>query len=386
MIRVGFILNISEDWIGGLNYMKNLFYAIKNFPETEVQPIVFINKNTNLKIKEEFRNLAEVVELSLWDKRNLIGILWAISRRITNSDFFIEIILRKYKISVFSHSRLKKLIKAKTINWIPDFQHIYLPEMFSSDEIKIRNKYYLKLVKGSDIIILSSIVAYNHFQKSFYNFKEKARILPFVSQPGNYFSFKPDKILILKGKYNISDNYFFIPNQFWKHKNHKIVFESLKILKDSGNNIQVVCSGLLKDHRNLNYSNELKHYVEENNLDVILLGQIEYEEIITLMKASLAVINPSLFEGWSSTVEECKSLGKNMILSDIPVHKEQNPINAVFFNPNNPNELANIMLNHITDPKRYISLYNELEFHQNIDRRTKEYALNYKMIIKDVFS
>src|SRR5690606_26082660 len=58
---------------------------------------------------------------------------------------------------------------------------------------------------------------------------------------------------------------------------------------------------------------------------------------------SVAVINPSLFEGWSSTVEEAKALGKSVILSNIPAHVEQNPHKGIFFDPKNPYELAERM-------------------------------------------
>ena len=46
------------------------------------------------------------------------------------------------------------------------------------------------------------------------------------------------------------------------------------------------------------------------------------------------LINPSKSEGWSSTVEQAKSMGKLVLLSNLPVHKEQNPSRSFFFNPN----------------------------------------------------
>lgn len=33
-------------------------------------------------------------------------------------------------------------------------------------------------------------------------------------------------------------------------------------------------------------------------------------------------VNPSFYEGWSTTVEEAKSIGVPLLLSDIPVHRE----------------------------------------------------------------
>ncbi len=45
--------------------------------------------------------------------------------------------------------------------------------------------------------------------------------------------------------------------------------------------------------------------------------------MLVLLAHAVAVINPSRFEGWSSSVEEAKALGKPLIVSDIPVHREQ---------------------------------------------------------------
>ena len=44
-----------------------------------------------------------------------------------------------------------------------------------------------------------------------------------------------------------------------------------------------------------------------------------------------ALINPSRSEGWSTTVEEAKSFGVPMILSDIDVHREQTGGTARYF-------------------------------------------------------
>ena len=63
------------------------------------------------------------------------------------------------------------------------------------------------------------------------------------------------------------------------------------------------------------------------------------------MRQSLAVIQTSLFEGWSTSVEEAIALGKQIILSDIPVHREQNPKQGVYFDPNAPVQLASILEN-----------------------------------------
>lgn len=51
---------------------------------------------------------------------------------------------------------------------------------------------------------------------------------------------------------------------------------------------------------------------------------------MSLIKYSVAVINPSRSEGWGSTVEQAKSMGKFILLSNLPVHIEQNPSSSFF--------------------------------------------------------
>jgi len=62
------------------------------------------------------------------------------------------------------------------------------------------------------------------------------------------------------------------------------------------------------------------------------------------MRVAGAVINPSLFEGWSTTVEEAKSMGVPMLLSDIGVHREQAEGRASFFDPHAPETLADLLV------------------------------------------
>ena len=47
----------------------------------------------------------------------------------------------------------------------------------------------------------------------------------------------------------------------------------------------------------------------------LFLGLIPRDDVQGLMEISVAVVNPSLFEGWSTTVEEAKALGVPLVLS-----------------------------------------------------------------------
>ena len=71
------------------------------------------------------------------------------------------------------------------------------------------------------------------------------------------------------------------------------------------------------------------------------LGMIPIGDVYALLRSAAALINPSSFEGWSTTVEEAKSFGTPMILSDIGVHREQAAGGALYFGLEDASALAN---------------------------------------------
>ncbi|QEO57202.1 glycosyltransferase [Francisella marina] len=379
MIRVGFVIDFPNEWTGGLNYFKNLLYAINKYQKRNIEVYVFLSKNFDDHEKRTFQQYATVIEDTIFNRRSFRWYVNKIFNKFFKSNYYLEQLFKKYDIDILSHSQLVNFKSIKTINWIPDFQHIHLENMFSSDEINLRNKNFRNLIENSEKIVLSSYDAFYDYKKIAPDYIKKAEVLQFVSQPkATYFNMGEEDFRLIERKYNINRPYFYLPNQLWKHKNHLLVFETVKLLVKDGFNILIICSGSLEDYRDKNYYHEIKNYIRKNNLGnyIKLLGLIDYKDVFLLMKFSIAVINPSLFEGWSSTVEECKSIGKNMILSDISVHKEQYP-EAIFFDSYSAIELKQVLANY--DYK------NETKFNQNIlDERTKKFANTYYEIIQKI--
>lgn len=80
------------------------------------------------------------------------------------------------------------------------------------------------------------------------------------------------------------------------------------------------------------------------NGNVKFLGFIDREDQICLMDNAMAIIQPSLFEGWSTVVEDSKALNQNCIVSNIAVHKEQLGHQGYFFDPNSADSLIAQMI------------------------------------------
>ena len=148
----------------------------------------------------------------------------------------------------------------------------------------------------------------------------------------------------ISAKYNLPERFAYLPNQFWTHKNHALVVDALAKLKADGGldqTMPVVLTGRTDDPRNPKHFDELMARVKDAGVEQHFryLGLIPYDDVFGLAGSCDTMINPSVFEGWSTTVEEAKGLGCRLLLSDITIHREQAP-DATFFNPKDARALA----------------------------------------------
>ena len=341
MIRVAFILGFTDaDWMGGLNYFRNLLTALTALPDRKIEPVVFTGKKYDPDLLANFSFLP-VVHSSLFDRWHPLWIIRSACRQLIHSDVVLEFLLLKHNVTILSHSlSMRALSHIPQMGWIPDFQHIHLPEYFTEQEVEYRNRTFNALAKKCETILVSSYAARQDFISFSPEYEDKIRVLQFKTTPDISHNLRP--IEKLQQCYKFNGPYFHVPNQFWAHKNHRILLKALKILKDKGHHVLVLATGHTHDHRNPDFFNELIEYAER--CDVLgcfkVLGVVPYNDLVALMIHAVALINPSFFEGWSTTVEEGKALGKKIILSDIAVHREQSPRRKIFFDPQDPNMLA----------------------------------------------
>lgn len=343
MIRVAFLITFSDRLLGSLNYFRNLLEALSCLENIKIEPVIFTGHTSDLKLVKNFPT-TEIIKTSLLDRKSPAWLFHRLSQVVLPRDILMENLLKSHQISVLSHAwPLGKSSRIKSIGWIPDFQHRHLPDLFSKIELFRRDKLYRELCDSCDRMIVSSHDALEDLRIFHPGCVSKTHVLQFVAGPIQVVN--PPSIEALERKYGFSGRYFHLPNQFWMHKNHQVVLEGLRILRKRKVTPLVILTGKATDHRQPEYINKLMATMHEYGLSDCfrILGVIPYDDLIVLMKNSLALINPSLFEGWSSSVEEAKSLGKKIILSDIPIHREQNPDGGIYFKPDDAVTLANVM-------------------------------------------
>ena len=331
----------DEKWYGGLVHLRSLFYALQYTYGDKVKRYL-ISRLFDTDNQDAFKAVTDsAIAIPCLKSGTPFWLLDGIARRLFNHYLKDEIFLRKRKIdAIFGFCIQYYYGSIPTLSYIWDFQHKHLPKMFSEEERFNRDRIFSQSAKVSFRLIVASKTIKDDVRTFLPNYVHKVRVIrPVINIPESIYKTEPKSITKL---YNLPEKFIYLPSQFWKHKNHKIVFDAVKILKKRGMQIDIVCTGCSEDYRNPTYFADLLKDLSnwDHKGQIRYLGMISYEHVLLLMRQSICVLNPSLFEGFGITSSEAKSLGKQVLLSDISPHHEHNHPNATFFNPYDVGDVA----------------------------------------------
>jgi glycosyltransferase involved in cell wall biosynthesis len=384
MIRVAITAYLrGNDWLGGMNYFRSLVNALRKYPALDEFAFSVLT-NRPEKFGDQKAGNVYIVNAPWLDSTSRTG--YFLNAAIKTTGFVNPMLYRYAKtsgIDLITHSTVGFFNACPTLFWMQDFQHCYYPKYFSLYERARRNRN-VRISLRTGHILFSSYSAAADFRHFFPHLcGVQAHVLQFT--PLVYENEKPLTRNELEFKYNLQGDYFFLPNQFWQHKNHMVVIEAMHRLPAT---FQVVSTGQLSDSRDNAHISEIMARIKQYSLGnrFRLLGVVPRVDLLGLMHHASCVINPSLFEGWSSTVEEAKYLGKRVLLSDIPVHREQDPTDAIFFSPLDPDELAHAM-------ERVKDGYDQVQEQKRIEKGKSSYESSierfsnqYRSIAKKILS
>ncbi|MBL4833197.1 MAG: glycosyltransferase family 4 protein [Pseudomonas sp.] len=379
-MRVAFILPPGDSWTGGINYLDNLLSVFSENPEIGVTPVLFFSPETNPAHVQRLGRHSPVEPILI--KPIATGLLQrlrqlSVSALVLKNRHLEPIFLENNIDLVFQSSFwCGKRFAIPTLCWLPDFQHKYLPHFFTRKGLLKRELGYRLMTFESSCVLVSSQTAKNDCERFYPSSRSKLQVLPFRVRPPEPAS--SEQVSEVLANYKIDRPYFYLPNQLWKHKNHDVVLRALKSVleQDPKSRVLIVATGGAEDPRNPEHPEMILSYIKEYGLEghFAFLGLVPYEHVTLLMQGADYMINPSLFEGWSTTVEEARSLGKKMLLSDLAIHREQVGNEAKYFNPHDASQLRDLLISaskqktDATDTKAAVGRYRVLrsEFAQQV--------------------
>ncbi len=361
--------------MGGIIYLINLVNSL-NFLEEEDKPevIVFYNPALSEFLKEFNYPYLKLVQWSFYGFAEGYLRSW-----LSGKNAFVEAIIQKYNpvgiypVNDWPVSGKQALDRGtRIVAWIPDLQHKFYPKFFGRVRIFLRELRIKLMLRNTNDLVVSSHDVESHF-RMFYKIHKKLSIhvVRFVSSINDSgFPLIKD----IRDRYKLPSDYFIVSNQFTNHKNHLVVLRALIELKKRNSKVYFVFTGKMEFKGNEEYIQEIRKTMAENQLEdaVSLLGIIPRQDQLVLMKYAKAVVQPSLFEGWSTVIEDAKTLHVPVIGSDLPVNMEQLGGNGFFFERHDAYALADMLAS-----------FNPGEImYESYQDRVKAFAVNFVRIFK----
>jgi glycosyltransferase involved in cell wall biosynthesis len=336
---VKIVLNTAAaTWLGGQYYLENLALALKRLGDAE-RPDVLVNGAATLPA-----GTAEVVD----------GV---------PADATV----------VFPNWGLGDTGSVAQMHWIPDLQHRALPENFSRLGRLRRDIGYQRLIRRARAVIVSSNAVADAVRSAYPRSRPKLRVLHFRTVVTDDVTATDPRDVVERS--DLPDRFVLLPNQFWSHKNHATAFGALDQLE-----LPIVCTGEPTDYRRPHYAEALLEEVHRAGYGdrVRVLGVVPRSDYLQLVRAASVVLQPSLFEGWSSIVEDARAFGKPIALSDIDVHREQDPERGFFFSPRDAQALAKAV-----NAAAEQGSAPEEDALRAQDERVREYAASFMRIARE---
>jgi hypothetical protein len=342
---LGIEMYADDEWIAGTMYLRNLIYCLASLRSAERPEVCLLGVlDESSPIIRELRDFDFVDPATQSDHRELTssGRLWQrVKRKLSRSASGPDGQTGSKGVDLTYPGWGVAIPGAARMYWVPDFQHVHLPHLFSQDEANARADGIERIARKSGILVLSSHSTLTDFQRIHPDATITPRVWSFCTILTDWERGGKDPF----ETYGLPEKYLYLPNQFWLHKDHKTAFRAIAILKERGIEIPLVCTGHENDRRNPDHFPSLMRFLAERGMQgqVRTLGLVPRNDQIEIFRYAAAVLQPSLFEGWSTAVEDTKAIGRPIILSDIQVHREQKQSNAWFFKPSTPKDLANLL-------------------------------------------
>ena len=226
------------------------------------------------------------------------------------------------------------------VSIIHDLQYHYYPQFFSDEDRRCRERNFRETSRlANKLICISEYVRKTVLENS--NF-DPDRAITILHQLPHRLKKQPlqDVDSILQRLGIMGNEFLLYPANFWAHKNHRMLLTAFAIYRarHPESNLRLVCTGALENEKKA--LQEAVCRMGQKDW-IILSGFLTEEEFAAIFASCLALVFPSLYEGFGLPVLEAMALEKPVICSNVTSLPEVAGDAAFYVDPRKPREIAN---------------------------------------------
>ena len=229
---------------------------------------------------------------------------------------------------------------------IYDLQYKTYPEFFPPEEVAHRDRVFMDACRhAAGLAVISeysrqSAIRHGNLDPSrirMISLRMANRIVPTKTQDDRPSNELFDRLGVEKKQY------FLYPANFWQHKNHEMLLTAFTLAISEGlpPEIKLVCTGAPTDRQKVVID---KAHGMGLFGRVIFPGYLPNNELAALLSQSIAMIFPSLYEGFGMPVIEAMATGVPVACSNTRSLPEVTAGAALLFNPERPEKIAEAMV------------------------------------------
>lgn len=321
---------------GGITYLNQLFKHLSEIDKKN-EYLVITTGNGKQILYADYKNF-QMISFKLPGLSTILRLLW--------EQLYLWFILKKYKVDIlYSPANIGLIFYP-----FPTVIMIQTVAPFDSEMIKKQNVYYqlkfniLKLLTNLSIKKARNVIFVSDKARKelslYYNLQEEKTSLVYH---GKSKLFKPnlDYNLLeeIKQKYNLDEFILYVSN-IYRYKNFFELIQAFSLIKNKIDpNLKLALVGKSFDNK---YTEALKAFVlnKEMRDRVIFFGHIPYEELPCFYALCQLFVYPSTCESFGMTLVEAMACGAPILSSDIEPMPEICQDAAIYFDPFNPQDIA----------------------------------------------
>ena len=258
------------------------------------------------------------------------------SRPTLLSELQADLLFCPFTAPLFAQARVP------TVCTIHDLQYKTHPEFFDLEDVANRDRAFADACKQATM--LAAVSNYSRKTAVLHSHINPERICTIYLRLAHRVRQAEESAAPLLSRLKLTaGRYLIYPANFWRHKNHEMLFTAFGMASVNGlaTDIKLVCTGAPGERQSW-----LERAVAAMGLAerIVFPGFIPDHEFRMLMGHSNAVIFPSLYEGFGLPVIESMAAGIPVACSNLTSLPEVAAGAALLFDPRIPNEIADAMV------------------------------------------
>ncbi len=324
------------------------FNLVKNLAVIDKQNEYFLF--TDITNEQKIKKVKK--EIGLDDKNNFKIIILETKNKFTWNFWTLPKYLCKNPVDIYLTQYITPFFvsrKIKILTIIHDVSFRVFPKL-----IKFSDLFFLRVLIPISLRRADKIVAVSDFTRDeiikYYKIKPEKVVCAYNAIADHFLtqSFSSDEIEIIRKKYNLPQKFILYIGTLQPRKNIPVLVEAYAKIKKRLPEMRLI----LFEGSKYNYDIRIDEAIEKNCLkieEIMRPGFVAEEDKKAVIQMADCFCFPSLYEGFGIPILEAFSCGVPCVVSKIPPHMEVAGSAALFFAPESADDLAEKLLQILTD-------------------------------------